>query len=327
LGDPKRFEFDPDRLDPRHRKDGISAFLPVRDGEPFVGKAIESHLPYLNEIVVVHNRCTDATPEILDELASRHPDKLRVIHYEPPVFAHGTEGHADSPPDSVHSLINYSNYAMSMTSRRIVMKFDDDHVAIGPNLAREVERIRRQGLGRRRVIFSGLNLLRDPETKEVGVFANNPVAGSGDHWFIEASPESHFIYDERYEGFTRPRHGWTHCGFLYYHLRFLKPGFGFANRDLADNPQSRYHAQLESVRNESQYQAFDGFVKSCPERRASLAGAQLGVFAPNRLLGRLIGSGGWRRLALRRGDIHLLRALHAEDDFKRAPTPAELGIT
>src|SRR5206468_7308345 len=46
------------------RRPGISGYMRVRDEEQFLALAIESHLPFLDELVIVYNACTDRTPEI-----------------------------------------------------------------------------------------------------------------------------------------------------------------------------------------------------------------------------------------------------------------------
>ena len=96
------FRFTPDALHLADRRPGISAFMRVRDGAFSVEAAIRSHIAHFDEIVVVHNRCTDQTPEILARLEQELAPRLRVFHYVPEVFAPGSAGHRRTPPDAPH---------------------------------------------------------------------------------------------------------------------------------------------------------------------------------------------------------------------------------
>src|SRR5690606_30433863 len=112
------------------RKPGISAFMRIRNGADFLEATIRSHISHFDEIVAVHNRCTDETPDILARLAREFGPKLKVHHYLPEVFPPGSRGHRNEPPDSSHSLVNYYNYALAKTQYTYATKLDDDHLAI-----------------------------------------------------------------------------------------------------------------------------------------------------------------------------------------------------
>src|SRR5262249_21697516 len=139
----------------------------LRNEEEFVALAIDSHLPFLDELVIVHNGCTDRTPEIVDDYARRFPDKVRAYWYEPEVHPYGTSEYQGLPPDSPHSLVNYYNYALCQTTRQVAVKIDGDHVAIPPAFRSLTRVVRRQGLRRLEfwesfrayLGFLGLNLL------------------------------------------------------------------------------------------------------------------------------------------------------------------------
>src|SRR5690606_2481883 len=63
------FRFRPEDLKIGERKPGISAFMRIRNGADFLEATIRSHISHFDEIVAVHNRCTDETPDILARLA------------------------------------------------------------------------------------------------------------------------------------------------------------------------------------------------------------------------------------------------------------------
>jgi hypothetical protein len=232
------YRFDPASLAPYARVPGISAFMRVKNGADFIETTIRSHLPHLDEIVVVMNQCSDDTPAILmrlqEEFGSEH---LRLFHYLPKVFAPGSEGHAREPAASPHSFVTMSNFALAQTRCRIAVKLDDDHLAMGERLGRLTRTLRQTPRLDNIVCFSGINLARDPAGR-LGILARDPLAGGGDHFFFEVTPRTHFIHDPRFEDFAhdRPR---RFADFTYWHLKYLKEGHGFANRDieLGDNPR------------------------------------------------------------------------------------------
>ena len=72
-----------DRLD---HDPALSIILAARDEERSVGEGVKSMLAQDHsgtlEIIAVNDRSTDRTGEILEELATRYPDKLRVLNVE-----------------------------------------------------------------------------------------------------------------------------------------------------------------------------------------------------------------------------------------------------
>jgi glycosyltransferase involved in cell wall biosynthesis len=233
------YSFRPDDLDIAGRFPGIGAFMRVKNGADFIEATIRSHMPHVDEIVVVHNQCTDATPAILARLGTEFGNRLRVFHYRPKVFAPGSDGHAGEPANSPASFVNQSNFALARTSFRVAVKIDDDHLAMDARLARLTARIRADAYRLdRSLCFSGINLARD-EAGKVGVLAAEPFVGSGDHFFFEVTPHTYFIHHPRFEDFrhTKPR---VFTDFTYWHLKFLKPDFGFGNRDIAGGGNPRF---------------------------------------------------------------------------------------
>lgn len=58
---------------------GISVLIATQDEEYVVGLSIRSFLPLADEIIVVDNGSLDATKQIVQTLAERHPDKIRFF--------------------------------------------------------------------------------------------------------------------------------------------------------------------------------------------------------------------------------------------------------
>jgi glycosyltransferase involved in cell wall biosynthesis len=233
----ENYRFRIDDLAVAGRLPGIGAFMRVKNGADFLEATIRSHLPHLDEIVVVHNQSTDDTPAIVARLAAETGGKVRGFHYAAKVHPPGSPGHAREPADSPASFVNQSNFALARTRYRVAMKLDDDHLAMDGRLAALVAHIRRADYRLPEVLcFAGINLARD-ESGRLGVLAADPFAGAGDHFFFEVTPTTRFIHHPRFEDFHHGQRR-TFADFTYWHLKALKPGFGFANRDIeAGNPR------------------------------------------------------------------------------------------
>jgi len=193
------YSFKTTDIDVAGRKPGISAFMRIRNGADFLEASILSHLPFFDEIIAVYNQCTDDTADILVRLQSEHGEKLKVWHYTDRVFPPGSEGHAKTPPDSPHSLVNYCNFALSRTTRKIVTKLDDDHLAMPGEIGRLMTKMASDDKRESRLYaFSGLNLVRTEQGK-FGIPEHDPVSGGGDIGFFTVRPDSFFTHDRRFE--------------------------------------------------------------------------------------------------------------------------------
>ena len=241
------YTFSPANLKAGARRPGIGAFMRIRNGADFLERTILSHIDFFDEIVAVHNQCTDATPDILARLQQAHGAKLRVFHYVDRVFPPGSEGHAAMPPDAPASMVNYSNFALAMTTTRTVTKLDDDHLAIGDAVGQLVADLRKKGgAGTDMLSFSGINLI----ARSAGGLAipkQDPLSGSGDIGFFDVTDDTMFTHDRRFERVPRPAGRRRFCGFLYWHLKYLKTGLGFANYELAENKDSRFARRKERL--------------------------------------------------------------------------------
>lgn len=235
------YSFTPDDLRVGERLPGISAFVRTRNGADFIRATILSHAPHVDEIVAVYNQCTDDTEAILAELQDRlGPDKLRLYHYLPRVHPPGSAEHAAEPGASPHSVVNYSNFALSRTGRQVVVKLDDDHIAFDRLLAPMVAGIRTGGLAPGRMTcFSGLNLARDANG-DIGIHADTPFSGNGDIGFFAVTPDAYFVHDRRFEDFRKYHFRRVFEGFAYWHMKYLKSGLGFANYEIEDGRNRRF---------------------------------------------------------------------------------------
>ncbi|MFA7311798.1 MAG: hypothetical protein WC024_08220 [Shewanella sp.] len=227
------FKVDLAKLD-EPRKPGISAILRIKNGAEFLRSSIETHIPYYDEIIACYNDCTDNTAEILNDLKGKYPEKIKVFEYLPKVHPIFSDAHNNCTTYDVHSLANFYNYTLSKTSYNIATKLDDDHIAIDRNLKPVISRIRNDIASNVKKVytFSGVNLALDCSNK-LGVYVSNALVGTGDHMYFPLSSSIYFSQGVDMEVFEFKNKNYIkeYVGVLYFHLKYLKDGYGFLNSD------------------------------------------------------------------------------------------------
>ena len=213
----------------RPRPFGISAYMRIKNEEQFVRLAIESHLPFYDEIIAVYNDCSDNTEAILLALQQQHPGKIKVFHYLPRVHPVRTPEHAATAghDDDVHSSANYYNYAVSKCTYSIATKFDADHLAIPHTLEPALKKIRAEfAAGADKLfLFSGLNVIRNESGKLGMVETGLQLAGNGDHWYHRIDERSFFVNHTNTQHLNQKLR-WgvpaEYVGLFYFHLKYLR---------------------------------------------------------------------------------------------------------
>ncbi len=115
------------------RTPGVSGMLRVKNDAEFLEECIESCIPALDELIIVYNGCTDNSPQIIEMLRERYPDKIRVFPYLPYIYAWNlSEDEFNNVLNGSipleNTLAGYYNYALSKTTREYVMKIDADQI-------------------------------------------------------------------------------------------------------------------------------------------------------------------------------------------------------
>lgn len=227
----KAFDFQVTQLD-EARLPGISAIMRIKNGEDFLRISIESHIPYVDEIIACHNDCSDQTVEILEDLARIHPGKIKIIEYKPKVHPILSREHANTPTESVNSIANYYNFSLSQAKYNYAFKLDDDHLVIDGNFESAVNEVRKSIANKEKKLFtfSGINIAPSKDGN-LEVFIPEVFVGSGDHLFFPVCSEIYFIQNPRTEVFKFPkiRFPKVYIGLLYFHLKYCKPSSGFFN--------------------------------------------------------------------------------------------------
>ena len=76
------------------RRKRISAMMRVKNEEAFLRASAESILPMVDEIVIIDNDSSDATPRVAADLALSFPAKVRVYDYPHEIAKVGSENQA-----------------------------------------------------------------------------------------------------------------------------------------------------------------------------------------------------------------------------------------
>ncbi len=315
--DTAAFHFDTETLNPANRAEGVSAMLRVRDGAEFLRPGLESCLDIFDEVVAVHHQCGDATPQILHDLAERHPDRLKVYEYPHEVVPPNTARHAEEGAASLRTIAALCNYALSKTTRRVVIKHDADHIYIRPNLARAVAAVRRRCDGF--VPCAGVNLARSRQAARgaLGVSLHDPLCGAGgDYGFFPVSQHTWFAHDDRNE---TARYGPVSrslpaAGIVFWHVKLLQKHCGLREyRWRHDNNLAELHRRAAAIRDAIETLPLDEFL-------ARFGGA-------NGLLAARAGHPLFRNRITRPLAWHGVRALNRAGIVRRLPPHLALSYT
>lgn len=129
-------------------KKGVSGFMRVKNDAEFVEACIDSCIDALDELVIVYNDCSDATPELVEKKRQEYPDKIKVYEYKHKVYSVNLSieeyEYAQSlSDDSPHLLCNFYNFALSKVSYDCAVKIDSDQIYIAEQLKKWCDFYRR----------------------------------------------------------------------------------------------------------------------------------------------------------------------------------------
>ena len=108
---------------------GISGCFRLRNEAEFMERAILSHLPYLDEAVLLVQPSDDGTEEIALRLEKENP-KIKVYFYNYVVDWIDTPGFYEKDPDQPGHLVHMSNYALSLCKYSWICKVEGDVIAL-----------------------------------------------------------------------------------------------------------------------------------------------------------------------------------------------------
>ena len=68
-------------------KNKVSGIMRVKNDGMFIEKCIESCIDALDELIVVHNDCTDNSVEEIEKMRARYPEKIKRYRMIPRIFS------------------------------------------------------------------------------------------------------------------------------------------------------------------------------------------------------------------------------------------------
>lgn len=113
----------------RRPRRGISTVLRVKDESSSLPWSLPPLLRATDEVILVDNASVDDTAEVARTVAEdlAMGGKLTVLRYPYAISRCGPE-HLQTPPDSVHSLAYFNNWAFSHVRTSYALKWDGDMV-------------------------------------------------------------------------------------------------------------------------------------------------------------------------------------------------------
>jgi len=147
----------------------LSAMLRVRNEEEYLEVAAGSIVDLVDELVIVDNGSTDATPRIIADLVARHPDRVRAFEYPHRLARYGEESvelsRTRAGRRSPAFLPNFYNWCLARCTHPYILKWDGDTVATS-GFAATLEQFRRSPA--QVLWYTGINLHEDREHLIVG---------------------------------------------------------------------------------------------------------------------------------------------------------------
>lgn len=113
----------------RRLRRGVTTVLRVKDEAISLTRALPPLLRATEAVILVDNQSTDGTPDVARRVAADlgRESRLQVLSYPFDVSRCGPD-HLATPPDSVHSLAYFNNWAFSHVSTTYALKWDGDMV-------------------------------------------------------------------------------------------------------------------------------------------------------------------------------------------------------
>ena len=216
---------------------GISGMFRLRNESLFMERAILSHLPYLNEAVLVVQPSSDDTVEQAYRLATEY-DKVQVYEYPFDCDWIDTPGFYAKDPEQSGHLVHMSNWAATRCRYSWIAKIEGDVIGLS-SFGRIIERIKADPL---KIMYYGRVILNlaglDCDQFSVTV----PRNGGFDEAVYNNSPLWRFHRVQRWE--MVPINAGPNCcmGWSGLHMKRCKPkNIGWNNETYA--PFVRQHVR------------------------------------------------------------------------------------
>ncbi len=227
------------RMDMNNRNDGLSGFIRAKNEGEYIYQVISSWLLLVDELIIVFNDCSDNTEEeIKRAIKDFGINKIKAYRYMPTVYPQGSKEHIELPPDDIHSLVNYYNYALSKTTMKYAVKIDGDIIydsSICDKINKYLSKSSIDGYFK----LHGINLIDN--IGKLYIASNSKFCGmNGDLCIFPVSKTTIFKHRVEFEYLDLTSLKDDGGCYAYYHMKFVKEDMGFGNYLLLDNKNSRY---------------------------------------------------------------------------------------
>lgn len=199
------------------KKKWISWIARLKNAEHFLELVIESHINYLDEIILVDNKSTDNTKNICNKMVLKYPDKIKFYEYNYEVVCYWNN--FIPKINSIHSLWYYYNWCFSKSKYKYVMKLDDDNLLI-PDVWEKIREYIINKEPNRYIAYWWYNLLS--KNWKIWICENNLYSGKlGDHWIC---PVSEYTFHTQWKECEIFNHNYFFKRFFlaFFHLKYLK---------------------------------------------------------------------------------------------------------
>lgn len=178
------------------RPPGLSAFIRCKNEEEYIVASIASAYRVFDEIVVILNRSTDRTRELVQDLMTDHP-KIRLVNFDVECAPAGPGYREMVEKDPGRSLAKFYNWCMEQTTYSHVCKWDGDMIAL-PTFERMRDMIGSSDV----VAFDGYDVLGRPTTNcEPRIFRYEPAHTRYEDWDLYEVLKHEFqsvrLFDEK----------------------------------------------------------------------------------------------------------------------------------
>jgi glycosyltransferase involved in cell wall biosynthesis len=109
----------------------ITAMLRVRDEEEYLDAAVRSIVDAVDEVLIVDNASTDATPQVIAALRAKYPAKVVADHYPHEIARVGRDTYRllQRSDESPHLSGVFYTWCLRRCRERYVLKWDGDMIA------------------------------------------------------------------------------------------------------------------------------------------------------------------------------------------------------
>jgi len=234
----------------------VSWVARLKNADEFLSHALESYLPFVDELILVDNNSTDNTVEICENFLHRYPKKVKFYRYVPDVLHYGLDHFQNHT--SPHSLAYYYNRCFAKATKSHVLKIDDDNIA----LPKPYEKLITKALTENKPGFyatRGLNIFE--KDGKLGAYGDFPYTGRyGDHGIYKITPRTYYTQNNSSTEQLLYPYSRSSYEFAILHLKQMKKA-SFIN--ITD---PKLHAQRQTQQKEAKVSDFQNFISATEEK-------------------------------------------------------------